>query len=148
MGTNSATHDPDCTVFSRMWRASNHNIRAILLNYGAIHCSCTEVLSHSEMTQSPSVPYAGSCKGGCDRHQLSMSNYYSKEKVDAGQRPNIDKRDVKQNAWHRILTIKYGALDNASYALNEHRDQRWNEDKAIIEQITRPSRASPKLIMF
>lgn len=71
----------------------------ILLNCGAIHCSGTEALSRSEMTQPPPVPDAGSCKG-CDRHQLSMSNYYySKGKVDAGQRPNIDKsRDIKQNA--------------------------------------------------
>lgn len=84
----------------------------IPLNCGATGCSCTEALSHSEMTQPPLGPDAGSCKGGCDRQQLSMSNYYSKEKGDAGRSPNIDKRDrrpdteyLNMGPWIMLLMV-------------------------------------------
>lgn len=91
------TQCPVVPVFSLIESAIM--MERFLLNCGAIRCSGIEVLSRSVMTQPPPASDAGSCKGGCDRHQLSMSNYYSKEKVDAGQRLSTDKsQDIKQNA--------------------------------------------------
>lgn len=92
----------------------------ILLNYGAIHPSCTEAFSRSEKTQPtsphtpshPPAPDAGSCKGHCDRHQLSMSNYYSKVKVDAGQRP----KRLKQG--HKVRDTEYLKLNTGLWIMH------------------------------
>lgn len=145
MGTYRVTNFPVWPVFSRMWWVSNRDISEILLNSGAISLKCS---AFGRWHSLPPVPDAGSCNGGCDRHQLSMPNYYSKEKADAGQRTNTDKsRDT--NAWHRLLSIKYRGQGNASCTLNEYEDQSWGfEDKAIIDPIAQLSRVSPKLIMF
>lgn len=56
-----------------------------LWNFGEICSGGIEVLGRLMMTQSLPVSDAGSSRGGRDRHQLSMSNHYGKEKVDAGR---------------------------------------------------------------
>lgn len=74
---------------------STRDIRLILLNYGADGLRQPA----TDDTASP-LPDAGLCSAGSDRHQLSKPDYYSEEKVDAGQRPNTGKKEAgTQRKW-------------------------------------------------